>query len=110
MTESDDVRERALAAMIDVARLEPPPVMSEAEAALVLARVLVEMRRPSRRRAWTAAVPWLAGLGAAAAVLAALVSSHRPPEGAAIARETVIHAEADGREVYIRAVAYKAED
>jgi hypothetical protein len=96
--------------MLEAASLEPRPVMSEDEAGLVLSRVMAEVRRPPRVGGWPVAAQWLAGMGVAAAVLAALVSPRPADNAGEVLRESVIHAEADGREVYIRVVAYKQEE
>ena len=103
-----DPRDRLLAQMLDAAGQEPPPSMSEAEAERVLAQVLARARVKRAGARWARPALWLASLGAAAALLA--VVAPRGADRRTAARETLIRAVAEGREVVIHVVSHEREE
>ena len=96
-----------LRAMIAAVRASHAEGMSEAEADEILERVL-HRARAADARGHRARLTWMAGM-AAALVLLAVIGPVTPPAGGRVARETVIRIEADGREVFVRAVAYEED-
>jgi len=91
--------------------------MSAAEAEVVLARIRTRAREERRPRRWSAPL-WTLAVAAALVAVVVLVRHDRPPVvpprpvagTERVLKETLIRTEVDGREVFIRAVAYESEE